>query len=107
MEEGMSAKFDIVSENRSVAIAFVSPYRKDSDFIVASVMPIHRSGKWENSTLEFSFLKVSTELFPNNTPEIDVVKGLLTRAGIDPQKCVVAQVPFAGSEDGHGGKRYV
>jgi hypothetical protein len=87
----MPLKYEVLFKGGLLALAFVSPHPVNPSHIVASVIPIERSGKWEDNTLEVHFLNPVSDLFPSSTPEVEAVKDLLTSAGIEPRKCQVSR----------------
>ncbi len=82
--------YTVLFEGHSLARAFVSPHPTDTGQ-VGSVMPIERSGRWEDNTLEINFRDLQSASFPSDMPDVDVVNALLAGAGIEPWKCVVVK----------------
>jgi len=91
----MTAKYHVVSEGRLAAIAFVGPNPADSRYLVAIMMPIEHTGSGEGNNREMTFRKLPPSFFSSHTPDSDVLNRLLTGAGIEPKRCVVARVPMA------------
>jgi hypothetical protein len=69
----MVSRYDIIYKGRSLALGYVSPHPKFHGHIVATVVPIEPSGKWEDDTLEIHFLNPRSDIFPDSKPELEYV----------------------------------
>jgi hypothetical protein len=87
----MASKYHVILKGRLLALAYVSPHPVSGKHIVASVIPIERTGKWEDTTLEFHFKNLVSDLFVDRTTHLDAIRKLLTRAGVDGSGCTIGQ----------------
>ena len=83
----MVSKYEIILKGRLLALAYVSPHPASGKHIVVSVIPIERTGKWEDNTLEVHFKNPVSDLFTSTTTHVDAIRELLTRAGVDSRGC--------------------
>jgi hypothetical protein len=88
----MVSKYGISFRGRTLARAYVSLHPADSSRLVASVWPIEYSGDWRANTSEMYFCELSSDVFPKDKPEIEMVNQLLAGAAIEPWKCFVAKL---------------
>jgi hypothetical protein len=87
----MTSRFDVIFQGHSLARAFISPSPGGLGARVGSVLPIERSGRWGDGTLEIAFRELESAFFASDTPELEVVNELLAGVGIEPWKCSVVR----------------
>jgi len=78
----MVSKYEIILKGRLLALAYVSPHPVSGRHIIASVVPIERTGQWEDNSLEVHFKSAMSELFPSDMPHHNAIRKLLNRIGI-------------------------
>ena len=82
MEVGVVSKYQIILKGKLLALAYVSPHPVSGRHIIASVVPIERTGEWEDNSLEVHFKSAMSELFPSDMPHHNAIRELLHRIGI-------------------------
>lgn len=80
----MSNTYVLIHEGRRLGLAYVSPHPDYADHIIVSVIPLERTGKWEDHSLPIHFETPLYDIFPEAEDEIKAVKSIIAQAVIAP-----------------------
>mgnify|MGYP001612628557 CR=1 FL=1 len=89
----MALVFDVLYRGRPIALAYISPHPRAEAYNIVSVIPISRTGKWEDDTLEITFDTPLHDLVDVSRTQQNAIFEVLAQAAIEPDKIVIVARP--------------
>jgi len=85
----MTNKYQVNFKGRTIALGYSSPHPAFENQMLVSIIPIERSGKWVDDTLELRLTRPYHDIFPQTKEIIEALQEVLAQAKIEPWKCDV------------------
>jgi len=82
----MAMNYRVLYQGRIIALAYISTDPTFRNYVIVSVVPLVRKGKWEDGLRDIKAMFPRHAIFPNSKPKVKAVAEVLAQADIDPRK---------------------
>jgi hypothetical protein len=92
----MTNIYKILFNGRPIGLCYIGSHLQLEGQKIASIVPLTRKGKFEDSTLEIHFENPVHDIFPDSIPDIEIAKDLCGQAKIEGWKVEIVSTSLAG-----------
>jgi len=81
-----TTKTRVIFSGQAIGLIFISPKPDDAGEKVATIIPLHRTGRWTQGNVTLVFEKPVHDFYLIETPDEEILQQITSLAGIEPWK---------------------